>query len=165
MFYCCMSLGFDSILDFPLQVDLRHSHKPTSCFNSQKDWTSINIKVYRTKLHYLFVVYNLTLWVGFVGACYMFFVFFFHPLHNWTLVISSMLLNGHCKPLNGTIAHYKEKIEPTPRGPKWLQCCNHDILAKQHTTWNVHIIGKDDYMSIFDMHGRQGWLLVISHPF
>jgi hypothetical protein len=103
-----MSFGFDGILDLPLQVGLRHSYEPTSCSNSQKNKTLINIKVYRTKLQYLFVVYNWALRVGLVGVCYMFFVFFFHLLHNWMLVVSSMLLNGHCRPLNGTIAHHKE---------------------------------------------------------
>jgi hypothetical protein len=53
-----MSLGFDGILDLPLQVGLRHSYEPTSCSNSQKNKSSINIKVYRTELQYLFVVYN-----------------------------------------------------------------------------------------------------------
>jgi len=58
MFYCCMSLRFDSILNLPLQVGLHHSYEPTSHFDFKKNWTSINIKVYRTKLQYLFVACN-----------------------------------------------------------------------------------------------------------
>jgi len=50
----------------------------------------------------------------------MFFVFFFHPLHNWALVVSSMFLNGHCRPFNGTIAHHKEKTKSISREPKGL---------------------------------------------
>jgi hypothetical protein len=50
---------------------------------------------------------------------------------TWVLVISSMLPNGHCRPLNGTIAHRKEKTELNLRGPKELECCSHDILVEQ----------------------------------
>jgi len=42
-----------------------------------------------------------------------------------------MLLNGHYRPFNGTIAHHKEKTKPTPKGPKGLECCSHDIFAEQ----------------------------------
>jgi hypothetical protein len=70
-----MSLGFDGILDLPLQVGLRHSYEPTSCSDSQKNKTSINIKVYKTKLQYLFIVYNWALRVGLVGVLHVFYIF------------------------------------------------------------------------------------------
>jgi hypothetical protein len=49
-----------------------------------------------------------------------------------------MLPNGHCRPLNGTIAHRKEKTKPNPKGPKVLECCNHDILAEQRAKEQAH---------------------------
>ncbi len=53
-----MSLRFDGIINLPLQTSLRHSYEPTSCFDYEKNKTSINIKVYRSGFQYLFVVYN-----------------------------------------------------------------------------------------------------------
>jgi hypothetical protein len=124
-----MSLGFDGILDLPLQVGLCHSYEPTSCSNFQKNKTSINIKVYKTKLQYLFVVYNWALRVGLVGVLHVFYIFLSSFAQLGVGCFEHATL-GHCRPLNGTIAHHKEKTKPAPRGPKGLQCCSHDIFAK-----------------------------------
>jgi len=49
-----------------------------------------------------------------------------------------MLPKGQCRPLNKTIAHRKEKTELGPRGPKGIECCSHDILAKQQAKEHAH---------------------------
>jgi hypothetical protein len=59
------------------------------------------------------------------------FLYFFIYESTWVLIVSNMLLNGHYRPFNGTIAHHKEKTKPTPKGPKGLECCSHDIFAEQ----------------------------------
>jgi hypothetical protein len=46
-----------------------------------------------------------------IGVLYYSFIY----ESTWVLIISNMLPNGHYRPLNGTIAHHKEKTKPVPK--------------------------------------------------